>query len=150
MAILIIGELEKAAIASAIERARKRPAPLDVVRKHAFKQKKPNPVVKLTDRKTGFETPLKSQQVLIPVGYRVQVSFEQQPAGICMHLSISVERNDPKLMPSVEAVSKIAKEFGVDFTEINQQGMTWMEEYEPSRYAVNLLMVVTPTPEGHA
>jgi hypothetical protein len=148
MAILIIGELEKAAIASAIERARKRPAPLDIVREHAVKQQKP--VVKLADRRPGFETPIKSQQVLIPIGYRVQVSFEQQPAGMCMHLSISVERNDPKLMPSVEAVSEIAKEFGIDFTEVNKQGMTWMEEYEPSRYAVNLLIVVTPTPEGHA
>jgi hypothetical protein len=147
MAVLIIGTREKAEIATAIERARRRPTPLDVLRASAVKDK---PVVKLTDRKPGFKTPAKTEQVLIPVGYRANVSFEQQPCGMCMHLSISVERNDPKLMPSIEAVSEIASEFNINLTEAFKQGLTWMEEYEPGRHAVNLLKIVTPTPEGHA
>jgi hypothetical protein len=147
MAVLIIGTKEKAAIATAIERARRRPTPLDVLRASAVKDK---PVVKLTDRKPGFKTPAKTEQVLIPVGYRANVSFEQQPPGICIHLSISVERANPKWMPSVEAISEIASAFNIDYTEAVNQGLMWMEEYEPGRHAVNLLKIVTPTPEGHA
>jgi hypothetical protein len=147
MAVMMIGKLEKAAIAMAIERARKHPTPLDVIRASAVKDKL---VVKLTDLKPGFEKPMKTEQVLIPVGYRANVSFEEQPVGICMHLSISAERDDPKSMPSVEAIRAIAQEFGINFTEARLQGLMWMEEYEPGRHAVNLVKVVTPTPEGHA
>jgi hypothetical protein len=146
MPVLMIGTKEQTEIATAIERARKRPTPLEAVRAGAVADKL---VVKLTDRKPGFKSPAKTEQVLIPIGYCANVSFEEQPAGMCIHLSISVERDDPKMMPSIEAIRAIASEFGINFTEARLLGLMWMEEYEPGRHAVNLLKLITPTQEGH-
>jgi hypothetical protein len=107
-------------------------------------------VVKLADRKPGFRRPHRPEEVLIPIGYRAAVSVEEQPAGLFLHLSISVERADPKLMPSVEAIIGIAAEFGIDYQTAIQQGLIWMEEYEPGRHAINLLKLIVPRQEGHA
>jgi hypothetical protein len=147
MAILLIGEKEKAEINAAIGRARKRPVPFDFVRDHALPDR---PIVKLADRKPGYRRPTKPEQVLIPIGYRAAVSFEEQPSGLAMHLSISVERADPKWVPSVESVIMIALEFGIDFATAREEGLVWQEEYEPGRFAINLVKIIIPRQEGHA
>jgi hypothetical protein len=146
MAVLLIGQREKAAIRTAVERARKRPVPFDWVRQHALEDR---PVLKLADRKPGYRRTIEPQNVLIPYGYRAAVSFEEQPAGMCMHLSISVERPDPKWNPSVPAVTMIAQEFGISPNAMNE-GSVWLEEYEPGRHAVNILVLTKPRQEGHA
>jgi hypothetical protein len=71
---------------------------------------------------------------LIPYGYRAAISFEHQPAGLCRHLSISIEK-DPGTMPGMEAVKAIAEYFGVSFEDSHK----WVEEYEPRRFAINLV-----------
>jgi hypothetical protein len=146
MAVLIIGEKEEANIAAAIARARAHPIPISFTREVAVDD---TALLRLSDRKPGYKRPREPEQVLIPMGYRACVSVEEQPAGMCLHLSISVERADPKLMPSVEALRAIAKAFGIDFATARDQGMTWMEEYEPGRHAVNLLKLIVPRQEGH-
>jgi hypothetical protein len=146
MAILLLGNEEKVAIDRAIKRARKRPLPFDLGRRMALPDQF---TVKLADRRPGApsrEQHHRPEQVLIPIGYRAMVSFEEQPAGMCMHLSISVERDDPSKMPSVEAVAMIAEAFGI----IPAEAKVWLEEYEPGRHAVNIVKLVTPTPGGHA
>jgi hypothetical protein len=149
MAILVIGEREKAEIARAIARARKRPLPWTVGRKMYVTDR---PVLKLADRRPGAPSreDHRPVQVLIPYGYRAMLSFEEQPAGMCMHLSISVERADPKWNPSVPAVAMIAAEFGIGLDRAQRDGTVWMEEYEPGRHAVNILVVTEPRQEGHA
>ena len=147
MATLLIGDREKADIAAAIQRARRHPVPLDFVRAAAVPDK---PVVTLADRKPGFTRPTKPEEVLLPIGYRAAVSVEEQPAGMCLHLSISVERADPKWIPSIEAVKMIAREFGIDFAIARRQGLIWDEEYEPGRHAINLMKVLEPRQEGRA
>jgi len=149
MAILLIGEKEKAAIRTAIERARRRPLPWDAGRDIMMSDR---PVLKLDDRRpatSAVRARHRPEQVLIPIGYRAMVSFEQQPAGMCMHLSISVERKDPKFTPSVPAVTAIAQEFGIG-PDAMHDGKVWMEEYEPGRHAVNIVVVTEPRAEGHA
>jgi hypothetical protein len=147
--MLMIGQMEKVNIAAAIERARRHPVPLDLVRAGALEDK---PVIKLRDRKPGFDyhARKKPEEVLIPFGFRAAVSFEDQPAGMCLHLSISAERADPKLVPTVPSLIMIAREFGIDFEAAQEQGLVWLEEYEPGRHAVNLVKVVAPRQEGHA
>jgi hypothetical protein len=81
--------------------------------------------------------------VAFPGGFHAAFSIEQQPAGFCSHLSISVERKGK--MPSLEAVQMIAEEFGVPFPP----DKAWNEEFEPGQYAVNLLSLMAPTDEGH-
>ena len=46
-----------------------------------------------------------------PNGYRAAISFEQQPPGLCAHLSISVDT--PGNLPSPESVEMIAEVFGL-------------------------------------
>jgi hypothetical protein len=145
MAILLIGDKEKAQIEGAIARARRHPLPLEIGRQMALPDK---PVVKLADRRP--DAPVRRfppEQVLIPIGYRAAVSFEEQAAGLCMHLSISVERIDPKWAPSEPAVNTIAEAFGIQLADAD---MVWIEEYEPGRHAVNIVKVTEPRPEGRA
>jgi hypothetical protein len=147
MAIVLIGSKETTEIAAAIERARAHPVPLSLVRAGAVEDK---PVIKLADRKPGYERPRPPEEVLIPIGYRANVSVEEQPSGLFLHLSISVERADPKLMPSVAATTMIADAFGVDYRTTLRQGLIWMEEYDPGRYAINLMKLIVSRQEGHA
>lgn len=140
MAILIIGETERERIREVVAEAKAHPVSLSLLRQGMADN---TPVLKLKDRKPGFERP-PSAHVTFPGGYRAAFSIEEQPAGFCTHLSISVERKGK--MPSVEAVQMICEEFGVPFPP--DRG--WNEEFEPGQYAVNLLSLYAPAKEGHA
>lgn len=52
--------------------------------------------------------------VEVPMGYRCAFSFEDQPAGRCRHLSVSVDA--PKRLPSVPAVLALMAVFGFTAT----------------------------------
>ena len=89
---LIITHEVEIAIDAAVASARQRPIPLDVIRKLAVPLDKKE--LTLADRqKQGAEQVIRpqSEHVLIPFGYRAAISFEQQPDGLCRHLSISVD-----------------------------------------------------------
>jgi hypothetical protein len=144
MAVLIIGADEREKIAEIIAYAKAHPLLLDMLRKGAAPDL---PTVMLTDRNPGFERP-PSQHVIFPGGFRAAYSIEQQPPGLCSHLSISVEGRAKKgAMPSEPAVAMIAEEFGVPYPP---NGRMWIEEFEPGQFALNLLSLYAPTPEGHA
>ena len=143
MAVLVIGETEREKIAAAIAYAKAHPITLDMLRAGAVPDKE---VVKLEDRKPGFERP-ESQHVEFPGGYRASYSIEQQPPGLCSHLSVSVFGRAKKgQMPSPQAVAMIAEEFGVSFPADRM----WSEEFDPGEFAINLVSLYAPTPEGRA
>lgn len=147
MAILLIGPQELADIAAAKERARLHPVMLETVRAGAIPGRD---TVRLADRKPGWKRPFPSQQVLIRFGYRAAITVEEQPAGMCWHLSVSVERDDPKWRPTPEAVTAICAAFGINFADSLEHGMVWQEEYEPDRFAINVLSVFAAHTAGHA
>jgi hypothetical protein len=104
-----------------------------------------NKALRLSDRKPGYvERPL-SQQVLIPVGFRAAFSVEEQPGGLVRHLSVSVDEGAGQKMPNPIQVEMIAQEFG--FKHIDQG---WTEEFDPDRWAVNVIEMYKPKEEGHA
>jgi hypothetical protein len=143
MAVLMIGATERAQISKMIADAKAHPVLFDTVREGAVPY---TDTLRLKDRKPGFERP-PSQHVVFPGGYRAAFSIEQQPAGLCTHLSISVEGRAKKgMLPSPEAVAMICEEFGVPFPP--DKG--WTEEFDPGEYAVNLVSLYAPTEEGHA
>jgi hypothetical protein len=139
--VLAIGPIEQAAIQAAVERARARPIPWAQLKDFVVSGDRSE--VNLGDRKPGFER-IQSENVLIPQGYRAAISFEEQPAGIMRHLSVSVDT--PGRVPSMEAVKMIAKEFGFNF----KTGTGWVEEFEPGHHAINLIEVAVEnkTAEG--
>ncbi len=144
MPILAIGRAEREAIAKLVAYAKAHPLLFDTVREGAIEGDKT--VLTLEERKPGYARPA-SHDVIFPGGYRACFSFEQQPPGLCSHLSISVfGRSKKGMVPSPEAVAMIAQEFGVPYPP--DKG--WVEEYERGEYAVNLVSIAVPTQAGHA
>jgi hypothetical protein len=144
MSILIIGATERERAAEMIANAKANPVPLSLIRQGTLDDIK---LLRLKDRPPGLERP-PSQHMMFPGGYRAAFSIEEQPAGMCSHLSISVEGRSRKgMMPSVEAVQAIAEVFGVPFPP-NAGG--WTEEFEPGEYAINLVSLYAPAQEGNA
>jgi len=144
MAMLIVSAAERERAAEIIAEAKAHPVLFETVRHGVVDD---TPLLRLKDRKPGIERP-RSAHMMFPGGYRAAFSIEQQPAGMCSHLSISVEGRSRKgMMPSVEAVKAIAEVFGVPFPP-NAGG--WTEEFEPGEYAINLVSLYAPAQEGHA
>jgi hypothetical protein len=155
MRALIIGEKEREAIREAIERARKKPLLLADVKRLAIADDNAERVT-LADRRPEHDRP-RSQHVLIPIGFHLAISFEQQPPGICLHLSLSVAQAERERVPNPHAIDMV-------FTECLRicghadlppdDGRTWVEEFaidgKPGGLAVNGLFLVEPTTTGHA
>jgi hypothetical protein len=143
MSVLMIGATERQRIAEIVADAKAHPVPFETIR-HGIVDD--TDVLQLKDRKPGIERP-PSAHMIFPGGYRAAFSIEEQPAGFCTHLSISViGRRRKGMMPSLDAVKMICEEFGVPFPP--DKG--WSEEFEPGEYAVNLLSLYAPAKEGNA
>src|SRR5215831_3978359 len=109
MSVLYIDDEVRRAIARMVERARARPVPWELMRQCATDD--PSFELPLDRRPPGLERP-PSEHLRIGK-YRVAFSFEEQPAGIFRHLSVSVPRAGKTPHPA--AVGLLAQEFG--FTE---------------------------------
>lgn len=148
MRLLSIGERERRLIAKAKERAARQPIPLRAIKDAGFVEQGKRQQM-LADRPPGFDRSdlPPTYSVMIPFGFRAAYSIEEQPSGLCAHLSIGLEdRKGKSMMPSVEAVRMIAKEFGITFPG----DMIWTEEYEPGEFAVNIVAVIEPRKTGNA
>lgn len=71
----------------------------------------------------------------IPLGYRVTYTVEDQPIGLCKHLSVSVPKRGKS--PHPLAVQEIMKLF--KFDRPLEQCKIWTEEYEKGFTAVNVV-----------
>lgn len=118
------------------EKAAAHPIPIKKVMDKALAPEKEFEV-KLSDRDPG-KTYDAAEGFLIPVGYRVAYSVEEQPAGICAHLSISVDKKGK--LPHPEAIKMIAFEFGC---EDLKDSTGWIEEFEPGHDAVNVVWLLS-------
>jgi hypothetical protein len=153
MSVLIIGEAEKAALRVAQERARAKPILFDIVRQ-AGEVGNFDATLTLADReRLGAEKVIRPQAecVEIPFGYRVNISYEEQPPGMCLHLSMSTSA--PGKIPRPEAVAMV-----LDALDMPPKpwcsAPPWREEFtidgKPGGIAVNIVILIAPTPEGHA
>jgi hypothetical protein len=142
---LIITEETRAAIRLAIERARAKAVPWSVLKQYAVPS---TANLKLSDRRPGSEAIAnRAENVLIPRGYRAAISFEEQPAGLMRHLSVSVDTKGN--MPSAAAVDMLLEEFGFDIIA-KRTSRLWVEEFDPGHEAINIVQIDKRTPEGHA
>jgi hypothetical protein len=57
---------------------------------------------------------------------------------------VSIDSDVPQALPSREAVTMILANFGYGWTDV---AFGWSEEYEPTKYAINMLIPQTPTTE---
>jgi hypothetical protein len=150
MGVLMIGAAEAEQLKAAMERARQHPIPIGEIMKAAQATDQSTDRVTLDERKAA-PPPRHVEQVLLPLGYRVALSFEEQPAGMCLHLSMSTTR--PGMVPRPEAMGMVLEAIGVSVHQ-RYQGRVWIEEYEedgkPGGLAVNIVVVIQPAAIGHA
>jgi hypothetical protein len=132
---LVIGDTERRQIREAVARAREHPLSLEEGTRLAVGTTGEVRDLRLEDR-VGRVRSVEPQQVVVPFGYQCAVSFEEQPAGLCIHLSISVERAE--YLPNPIAVKELVREFGIDL----EQAHAWLEEYLPGQRAVNVVSIV--------
>ncbi len=134
---LVLGEEQRELIRYSLAMAREKPVSLDYV----IANRLPNEskVVSYRDKPTCERPP--SVMFELPVGFTVAISIEEQPAGRCKHLSVSVDAKGA--LPPPAAFRMIAAEFGMDC----EQGLMWIEEFAPGRSAVNLVTLDEPTDE---
>lgn len=135
MSVLVITPNDYAKIDAMVADARKRCIPWSALQ-HGAAIGHDKPVLALEERKPGFERP-PSQHIELG-SFRVAFSFEEQPAGVCRHLSVSCLR--PGKLPAQPVVAMVAEAFGfASFPPA--EGLIWVEEYAPGEYAVNVVEV---------
>lgn len=146
---LIIGVKEVREIREAFDRARANPIPFDVL-SLMMAPRQDVDVLTLDNRQRGMENvrPI-SEQVLIPYGYRMAVSFEHQPAGLLAHFSFSIEDGKPGALPNPISIEMILDVLGFDLYKADTM---WQEEFlingKPGGLAVNLLYMIEPNEDG--
>lgn len=128
--MLFIGHRERNQIARAISRARAR-QPYSYKDLGAEAMVVGNSPVSTINNTKGQKL-FPGVPVSIPLGYRVAVSFELQPLGLCRHISISVD--EAGKLPHQAAIEEIARAFGIP--EINN---VWLEEFAPGLFCVNIV-----------
>lgn len=147
MAELILGPRELERMWEIVSYARANPIQIDRVREGAVTGD-PD-VIELKDRKPGFVRPATQHMVFSTVDgrqFRAAFSIEQQPAGLCKHLSVSTFGPKKGILPLQNVVYQIAALFGLSmpFDKV------WREEYDVGAYALNMLSLCAPTHEGNA
>lgn len=151
MSVLVIGSKEQRAIHDAIERARAKPTPWALAK--AIADGTPTPTMMLKDRKPGtisvrIEYP--PQNVMLGT-YRAAISFEEQPAGLIRHLSVSSHAKGK--VPGRQVMAMVCAEFGFSKPlcralisskdwPLVQTARAWVEEYEPGHFAINVIEIV--------
>lgn len=139
MSFLPINDEVRAAVAAVIERASAKPMPWASLKAGIMPD---GPTLSLADRPADWHRSHKPEQIQIG-SFRCAYSVEEQPAGFCRHLSVSVSR--PGFLPQPEIMAMITSLFG--FTGISR---TWIEEFEPGHHAMNVIELISPKSEGHA
>lgn len=140
MTVVVIGPKEEAAIAELKAYARANCTPWSELHKSVIKTAGD---ISLADRESVPMPPRPEHRHIMLGTAEVAASYEEQPVGICLHLSIAVPHSPPGKLPHPAVVEMIAKAFGFIKLPI-QQGLIWIEEYEPGRSAVNIVEVVEP------
>lgn len=139
---LLLGTKEQDALKAAMARARERPVTLEQTMRHAQSIDQMTNVVTLEER-AGAAPERYVQMVELPIGYRVNISYEQQPAGLCLHISMSTSRKG--MLPHPEAVNLVLETMtGCKVAELDAL-RAWIEEYEidgkPGGMAVNVVIL---------
>jgi hypothetical protein len=146
---LMIGTKEVAAIRATYEQARANPIPWSVLQTQILPEQGVT-LATLKNRRPGSR-PM-SYQVNVPHGYRMAISFEEQPAGLVAHFSFSVD-DAPNKLPNQHAVAMLLGVVNYDLHEAREH---WVEEFlingERGGLAINLVYLVgdSTVVAGHA
>lgn len=140
MSVLVISEKDKEDIGIAVRLARANPTPWEELSKVA--EGTPTPETKFDEERAKLADEIYKKyptQSFLLGTIRVVFNFEYQPAGLFRHLSCALSHKKGGKVPSYEAVKRIALEFGFTGWPPKNAYRVWAEEFEPGRYAVNVI-----------
>jgi hypothetical protein len=133
---IIVGETEREALKAALARARSHQVPWEVLQRG------------IADSQDGdtasIEDPLvtPSEFVDLPFGYVAAISFEEQPAGVFLHVSVSSPW--PRVAPNMMVCAMIFNALDVQA----EADDVWTEEFlidgKPGGRAFNAVWLVDP------
>lgn len=150
--VLFIGEDERRIIDAAVAAARAKPTPWSVMEAVAVATQ--GPTLNLDERKNPeriaeIMREYPSQQVQLGT-YRAAISFEEQPAGMMRHLSVSSRH--PGKVPGPEVMEMVCLAFGFHEKLCKSMGRphatifrperparVWIEEFDPGHHAINIV-----------
>jgi hypothetical protein len=138
MTVFILDTESQDQLRAAAERARTKPIPWEVLKRGITPRQETHDLT-LADREGVPLIPREPEQVMLPGGWRVAISCEEQPAGFLLHVSMSSPADGKVPVPL--AMDMLIKACGYSPRDV---GRTWLEEYEPGKRAVNMLIMLSP------
>src|SRR4051794_26652870 len=150
MAVLLITPEKSDEIKAVVAQARANVIPWETMRGLAIDDSAmPTGTLTMSQRKPGSERRPPSIAVHFEGGVTAALSFEEQPAGILRHLSVSTGRSGKNHLINPTILAMLATEFG--FREFPPSvGRVWVEEYGPDYWAVNVVELEVEREAGHA
>jgi hypothetical protein len=147
MPVLVIGEYEKKQIKEALESARAKPMPWELMKDIVTDDReKPTMTLSLEERRNvELLAKAKKEYPSYPVimgQYMAAISFEEQPAGLMKHLSVSSKNKG--MMPNEYVVQMICEEFGFSGWPPTKPHRLWIEEFDPGHHAINIIELEEP------
>lgn len=148
--VLVIGESERAEIKAAVQRARANPVPWEAMQAIALGDDRSTlPLAERPEATSDVRRKYPSQHLMLGT-YHAAISFEEQPAGLMRHLSISSRL--PGRLPGPEVMTMVCEAFGFStivcgsfmggLTLIDHPARVWLEEFERGHEAVNIIELV--------
>jgi hypothetical protein len=135
---IIVGNTERSELNAAVARARAHPVPWEVLRRVSEQDVEDQPLA---------DEPPPPEFVDLPFGYVVAISFEEQPAGMCLHVSVSGPW--PRVAPNMVVCAMIFNALNVP----DEAEDVWTEELlidgKPGGRVFNATWLVEPAqPSG--
>jgi hypothetical protein len=142
---ITVGDTERSELNAAMARARAHPVPWEVLKRRITDQDGPH-TGRVEDQPFADERP-PAEFVDLPFGYVVAISFEEQPAGVCLHVSVSGPW--PRVAPNMVVCAMIFNALDV----LNEAEDVWTEEFlidgKPGGRVLNATWLVEPAqPSG--
>ena len=140
---ITVGESERSELKAAMVRARAHPVPWEVLKCRIAEQDGTN-----TEHvEANPLAPEPAEFVALPFGYVVAISFEEQPAGMCLHVSVSGPW--PRVAPNMVVCAMIFNALDVP----DEAEDVWTEELlidgKPGGRVFNATWLVEPAqPSG--
>ncbi len=130
---IIVGNAERSELNAAVARARAHPVPWEVLRRVSEQDVEDQPLA---------DEPTPPEFVDLPFGYVVAINFEEQPAGTCLHISVSGPW--PRVTPNMVVCAMIFSALDVP----EEADDVWTEEFlidgNPGGRTLNVVWLVEP------
>jgi hypothetical protein len=137
MTVFVIGPDDQKQLRNSVLRALENPIPWEVL-KQGLTPNQPTDRLTLADREGVPPIPREPEQIMLPFGWRVAITCEEQPAGTLLHISMSSPAAGK--VPNHQAMDMVVKACGFSRSDVAR---SWLEEYEPGKNAVNVLVFVS-------